>query len=111
MISSKSNKLKIKFISKFKPLELLQSIVEIYGILNTNQKFIEEVVKNERSFHIQNFEKVWSLVEWRMKLNIEGDIYDKYLITLWKLREVEEEAHIKAKMLEDCPEKFIDELF
>lgn len=63
MISSKSAKLKIKVIQKFRPLELLESIVKIYACMKDNQGFIEEVVKDARSFHVENFEKVVSLVE------------------------------------------------
>ena len=36
MVSSKSAKMKIKIISKFKPLELLESLVSIYASMNQN---------------------------------------------------------------------------
>lgn len=46
--------------------------------MNANQQFIEEVVKDSRSFHMSNFDKVISLVEVRRKLSVSDEVYDKY---------------------------------
>lgn len=72
--------------------------------------FLDEVVKDERSFHMDNFEKVIRLVE-KMKVPIPGDVFDGYLQMVALLRTVNEEGQIKAKLMEDCPDEFIDQVF
>lgn len=80
MASSKSLKLNAKIMREFKPLEILAHLVEIYTLIGSNpnlgSRFIEEIVKDLRSYHFSNFAKITSLVEKRNKLSVDSDVYE-----------------------------------
>ena len=68
-------------------------------------------MKDLRSYHLSNFSKIISLVEKRNKLQVDYEIYEQYKDLVNRIKNVEEEVAVKQKLMDDCPDDFIDQLF
>jgi hypothetical protein len=81
---------------QFDPKFILKSLIEIYLSFKDYKEFLEFIVKDERSYKIENFEKVIRLKE-NDKIRIDYNIYQDFLKFTDKLRIVSEE--IKSKQV------------
>ena len=80
----------------FDPRFILKSLISIYISFKSYKEFLEFVVKDERSFKIENFERVIALKE-SEKISIPYDDYMDFIGLADKLKLVETE--IKSKFV------------
>jgi hypothetical protein len=80
----------------FDPRFILKSLVSIYISFKSYKEFLEFVVKDERAYKIENFERVIALKE-SEKISIPYDEYSEFIKFVDKLKDVENE--IKSKMV------------
>jgi hypothetical protein len=97
--SKKNLKLKIQNMTEygFDPKFILSSIINIYICFKNYREFMEYVVKDERSFKIENFERVLTLKE-NEKISLD---YEKaqelkeIIVELGKVSQEIKSQHVK----------------
>jgi hypothetical protein len=80
----------------FDPRFILKSLISIYISFKSYREFLEFVVRDERAYKIENFERVLSLKE-SEKISIPYDEYMEFEKMIDKLKHVE--AEIKSQMV------------
>ncbi len=91
----------------FDPKFILVSLVNIYVYFKDYKEFLEFIVKDERSFKLENFDKVITLKS-DEKISIEYEVYDKFILLINDLKDI---SHtIKSNMIsyDDAPEEYLD---
>ena len=94
----------------FKPHFILGSILTIYSAFYDKIEFIQCVIKDERSYKFDNFDRAKNLVANNSSIEISQKNFQNYMIFVDKLRK--EEKRIKAEQInfDDAPEEFLDTL-
>ena len=94
----------------FKPHFILGSILTIYSAFYDKIEFIQCVIKDERSYKFDNFDRAKNLVANNSSIEISQKNFQNYIIFVDKLRK--EEKRIKAEQInfDDAPEEFLDTL-
>lgn len=91
----------------FDPKFILISLVETYLAFIDYEDFLKCVVTDERSFKLENFEKVIALKE-DNKIKIEYLMYQKFLKLIEKLKTIKSELEANVINYDDAPEEFFD---
>jgi ubiquitin conjugation factor E4 B len=91
----------------FDPRFILGSLVKVYVAFADYKEFLECVVKDQRSYRIDNFEKVVMLKE-DSKIIIDYEVYNKFLQIIKDLKILSEELKSKEINYDDAPEEFLD---
>jgi len=91
----------------FDPKFVLLSLVETYLAFIDYDDFLKYVVTDERSFKVENFEKVIALKE-DNKIKIEYFMYQKFLKLIEKLKIMKIEIEKNTINYDDAPEEFFD---
>lgn len=91
----------------FDPKFILISFVEIYLAFIDYEDFLKCVVTDERSFKLENFEKVIALKE-DNKIKIDYLMYQKFLKLIEKLKSLKTELDANLINYDDAPEEFFD---
>ena len=93
----------------FDPKFILTSIVTIYSSFTEFPEFIEYVVKDQRAFKLENFEKVLDLKSGG-KIQIQYNHYNYFV----KFCELTKQAYVDYKEsivdYDDAPEEYLDSL-
>jgi ubiquitin conjugation factor E4 B len=94
----------------FKPHFILGSILTIYSAFYDKIEFIQCVIKDERSYKFDNFDRAKNLVANNSSIEISQKNFQNYIIFVDNLRK--EEKRIKAEQInfDDAPEEFLDTL-
>ena len=106
------NELKLKNLSDydFNPKFILGGLLSVYSAFYDKIEFIECVVKDERSYKYENFERAKNLVENSGKIIIDTTDFTNYLIFFDKLKEEEKKIKEEEINYDDAPEEFCDTL-
>ena len=106
------NELKLKNLSdyEFNPKFILGALLSVYSAFYDKIEFIESVVKDERSYKYENFERAKNLVENSGKIIIETNDFNNYLKFLEKLKEEEKKIKEEEINYDDAPDEFTDQL-
>lgn len=109
-ITPRGNQLKVKNLSQyqFDPKFILVSILSTYASFVDYKKFIEYVVKDQRSYKIENFIRARSIVEESGKFNMSKDDFEKFVSLIDKIKIVEEEIKKTIINYDDAPNEFYD---
>ncbi len=92
---------------EFDPKKILSSIISIYICFKEYKEFLEFVVKDERSYNIENFERVVVLKE-NGKITLDYDKFDDYKSFLQMLKDLEIEIKAKHISYDDAPDEYLD---
>ena len=106
------NELKLKNLSDydFNPKFILGALLSVYSAFYDKPEFIKCVVKDERSYKYDNFERAKNLVEKSGKIIIETNDFNNYLLFFDKLKEEEQKLKEEEINYDDAPEEFCDSL-
>ena len=106
------NELKLKNLSEydFNPKFILGALLSVYSAFYDQEEFIKCVVKDERSYKYENFERAKNLVENSGKIIIDTNDYNNYILFFNKLKEEEKATKDEEINYEDAPEEFCDPL-
>ena len=109
-ITPRGNDLKVKNLSEyeFNPKFILSSILTVYSSFDNYIEFIECIVKDERSYHYENFFKAKKIVEETGKIPIEVLTLEKYNKLINKLKSIEEEIKSQELNFDDASSEFFD---
>jgi ubiquitin conjugation factor E4 B len=107
--SQRGLKLKVKNMSDygFDPKFVLRALISTYVSFYDYKEFMEFIVKDERSYKIENFEKVLRIYQ-RGKIKIDYEELVKFQKMTEILKEIENEMKSKFINYDDAPEEFID---
>jgi ubiquitin conjugation factor E4 B len=107
--SSRGLKLKIKNMKDygFDPKHILTSLISIYVNFLNYKEFLEYIVKDERSFKIENFEKVSDIYS-RGKIKFVDNTFESFEILIRQLKEIDIEIKNKIINFDDAPDEFLD---
>jgi ubiquitin conjugation factor E4 B len=107
--SKRGLKLQIKNMKDygFDPKFILISLVSTYLAFLDYPEFVELIVKDERSYKIENFEKVKSICS-RGKINLPYEESEKFDRLVNIIKEKELELKSKTVNYDDAPEEFFD---
>ena len=107
--SKRSQKLKIKNMNEygFDPKFVLVSLIETYVAFLEYEDFLNYVIKDERSYKIENFEKVICL-KGENKIKIEYLTYQKFEKLIEKLKYLKIISDKNIVNYDDAPEEFFD---
>ena len=104
--------LKLKNISEynFNPNDILGSILSAYAAFNGEKEFIKAVIKDERSYKFDNFDRAKNLAANNKNITMTDDDFNKYVNFVDILRK--EEKIIKSEEInyDDAPQEFYDGL-
>ena len=106
------NELKLKNLSDydFNPKFILGALLSVYSAFYDKIEFIECVVKDERSYKFENFERAKNLVENTGKIIIETNDFNNYLKFVDKLKEEEKKIKEEEINYDDAPDEFYDSI-
>ena len=106
------NELKLKNLSdyEFNPKFILGALLSVYSAFYDKIEFIECVVKDERSYKYENFERAKNVVENSGKIVIETGDFNNYLLFIVKLKEEEKKIKEEEINFDDAPDEFCDQL-
>ncbi len=106
------NELKLKNLSDydFNPKFILGALLSVYSAFYDQEEFIRCVVKDERSYKYENFNRAKNLVENTGKIIIETNDFNNYLKFFDKLKEVEKKLKEEEINFDDAPDEFCDQL-
>ena len=109
--SHRGLKLKIKNMKDygFDPKFILVSLISTYVSFLDYSEFLELIVKDERSYKIENFEKVKTIFS-RGKISLDFETYEKFEKLVSQLKFTEEELKKNKINYDDAPEEFFDPL-
>jgi ubiquitin conjugation factor E4 B len=104
------NELRLKNLSDydFNPKFILGALLSVYSAFYDKIEFIECVVKDERSYKYENFERAKNLVENTGKIIIEANDFNNYLLLFEKLKEEEKKIKEEEINYDDAPNEFLD---
>lgn len=107
--SKRGLKLKVNNMSEygFNPKYILTSLMQIYESFVDFKDFLEFVVKDERSFKIENFEKVVTLRE-NGKIKIGFNEFENLKLLIKNLREISDIMKANQVSYEDAPDEYLD---
>jgi ubiquitin conjugation factor E4 B len=91
----------------FDPKFILVSLVKVYVAFADYKEFFIYVVKDQRSYRIENFEKVVALKE-DNKIILDYEVYNKFLQIIKDIKVLSEEIKSKEINYDDAPEEFLD---
>jgi ubiquitin conjugation factor E4 B len=91
----------------FDPKFILVSLVKCYIAFADYREFLEFVVKDQRSYRIDNFEKVVTLKE-DNKIILDYEGYNRFLKVINDLKVLSEEFKANEINYDDAPEEFLD---
>jgi ubiquitin conjugation factor E4 B len=91
----------------FNPKVILISLIEVYLAFLEYDDFLKYVVMDERSYKIENFEKVMELKE-DNKIKMEFNLYEKFKIFVKKIETKKKELDINVVNYDDAPDEFFD---
>jgi ubiquitin conjugation factor E4 B len=104
--------LKIKNIKdySFNPHSILGSILSIYSAFYDKIPFIDAVIKDERSYNYNNFDRVKNIVANNKNITISEKEFDNYITFVNNLRR--EERIVKNQQInyDDAPQEYLDAL-
>jgi ubiquitin conjugation factor E4 B len=108
--SPMGNELKLKNLSDydFNPKFILGALLSVYSAFHDKIEFIESVVKDERSYNYEMFEKAKNVVENSGKIVIETSDFNNYLLFVEKLKEEEKKIKEEEINYDDAPDEFLD---
>ena len=106
------NELKLKNLSEyeFNPKFILGALLSVYSAFYDKPEFIESVVKDERSYKYDNFERAKNVVEKTGKIIIENVDFNNYLLFFNKLKEEEKKIKDEEINYDDAPDEFCDQI-
>ena len=106
------NELKLKNLSEydFNPKFILGALLSVYSAFYDQKEFIKCVVKDERSYKYENFERAKNLVENSGKIIIDTNDYNNYILFFNKLKEEEKAIKDEEINYDDAPEEFLDQI-
>ncbi|CDW72140.1 u box domain-containing protein [Stylonychia lemnae] len=111
LVSQKGLKLKINNPERFnfEPRELLINILCIYANMSEEQVFLQNVVKDSRSYKDETFQKALRLLQNPKKgVQIDGPRTGKFEIMVQKLIELKVGIDEEDTLFDDAPEHFLD---
>jgi hypothetical protein len=82
----------------FDPKYLLISLVKIYTFFLNYNEFLEFIVKDERSYKIENFEKVLNLKE-EGKISLDFEVYESFKKIIEILKNLSEEIKSREVLI------------
>ncbi len=91
----------------FDPKFILISLVETYLAFIDYEDFLKYIVTDERSFKLENFEKVIALTQ-ENKIKIEYLMYQKFLKLIDQLKTIKTKLDANVINYDDAPEEFFD---
>jgi len=91
----------------FDPKVILISLVEVYLAFLEYEDFMKYVVMDERSYKIENFEKVMDLKE-DNKIKMDYTLYEKFKKFVEKIKIKKIEIEKNTVNYDDAPEEFFD---
>ena len=106
------NELKLKNLSEydFNPKFILGALLSVYSAFYDQKEFIKCVVKDERSYKYEIFERAKNLVENSGKIIIDTNDYNNYILFFNKLKEEEKAIKDEEINYDDAPEEFLDQI-
>lgn len=109
-ITPRGNQLKVKNLSdyEFNPKFILVSILSTYSSFVGYKRFLEYVVKDQRSYKIDNFYRAKAMVEESGKINMNNEDFENFVQLIEKLKVVEEEIKKTIINYDDAPNEFLD---
>ena len=111
--TSKSKHLKVKNKNdyEFQPSFILTSLIKIYVYFKHEEKFLEFVVSDERSYKYDNFLKAIEIKNHFEKVKIDYEIFEDFKDLVYNILKKYEDKNNKNKInLDDVPEEFLDPL-
>ena len=109
-ITPRGNEIKVKNLNQydFDPKFILASILTIYSSFIDSNIFIEFVIKDERSYKYENFEKALNFVRNKRNIPIKGEDFDNYEKLVKKIKELESKIKSEQINYDDAPDEFLD---
>ncbi len=107
--SERGLKLKVKNMKEygFDPKFVLKALISTYVSFFGYKEFMEFIVTDERSYKIENFEKVLKIYQ-RGKIKIDYEELVKFEKMIEMLYEIEKEIKRKTVNYDDAPEEYLD---
>ena len=104
--------LKLKNIKEynFNPHLILGSILSTYSAFYDKIEFIHGVIKDERSYNFNNFDRVKNLVANNENITITEKDFNNYIIFVDNLRREEKVLKNEEITYDDAPQEFLDAL-
>ncbi|CAD8174467.1 unnamed protein product [Paramecium pentaurelia] len=93
---------------KFDPKLIMGNVIELYINFSQNEKFLMQVVKDDRCFSIELFQVTINLLD-KHKI-IPYERIQQFRDLIFKLLEYEEKQKIINQLPDDVPEEFLDPL-
>lgn len=91
----------------FDPKFILSSLINIYVSFVDYKEFLEFIVKDERSYKNENFEKVMTIKE-RGKIKLDYETSEKFMKLVETLKDLYKDMKSKEISYDDAPEEFLD---
>jgi len=91
----------------FDPKIILISLIEVYLAFLEYEDFLKYVVMDERSYKIENFEKVLELKE-DNKIKMDYNLCEKFKIFIKKIESKKKELDVNIVNYDDAPDEFFD---
>ena len=106
------NELKLKNIQdyNFNPHSILGSVLSIYSAFYYRTEFIRGVIKDERSYNFNNFDRAKNLVANNKAITINEKDFNNYIIFVDNLRKEQKILKSEEINYDDAPQEFIDPL-
>ena len=110
--TSKSKHLKVKNKNdyEFHPSFILTSLIKIYVYFKNEEKFLEYVVSDERSYKYNNFLKAIEIKNNFEKIKIDYDIFEDFKDLVYNVLKKYEDKNKNKNNFDDVPEEFLDPL-
>jgi hypothetical protein len=107
-----NNDLKIKNLEdySFNPHSILGSILSIYSAFYDKIPFIDAVIKDERSYNYNNFDRVKNIVANNKNITISEKEFDNYITFVNNLRREERIVRNQQINYDDAPQEYLDAL-
>jgi ubiquitin conjugation factor E4 B len=90
----------------FDPKFFLVSFIKVYADFSEYKEFIEFIIKDQRSFKINNFEKALALKE-AGKIILHPQVHERFIRIVDDVKILEEEAKANQINWDDAPEEFL----
>jgi ubiquitin conjugation factor E4 B len=112
LVSKKGLEIKVKNPKEyfFEPKEITEKLIICYALVGDNEKFIDEVVLDKRSYKEENFVIINKLID-KGKLHLPVDTVKKFREFAQRCQDKFEENTLRESFLDEAPEEYIDQLF
>jgi ubiquitin conjugation factor E4 B len=109
-ITPRGNEIKVKNLNQydFDPKFILASILTIYSSFVDSNIFIEFVIKDERSYKYENFEKALNFVKNKRNIPIKEEDFDNFEKLVKKIKELDSKIKSEEIDYSDAPDEFLD---